>query len=97
MAVAWDVFDMDTDSLKINGEIYGRRAWANARFAVSLLGMGLLLLGAFNLLIAPVAEMAAIAPYRGTFGLISGAEADSVFYLGDVVAMAVGAIVVWLS
>jgi len=57
-------------------------------------GILLVLLGAYNMLLAPVMEMGAIAPYRqGLPVLVS--ENGGGYYLGDVAVIAIGAIVAW--
>jgi hypothetical protein len=65
-----------------------------AKTLLRLCGIGLVLLGAFNMFAAPALDVAAVAPYRA-FGLVDAARDGTVFYLGDVLVMGVGAAVAW--
>lgn len=86
---------MDWARWKINAEVYGLKARAKLRFIVQIVGVGLLLLGAYNMLGAPALSAAAFRPY-GVLRVL-GSEGAGLFFLADVVVMAVGAITVWIT
>jgi hypothetical protein len=87
---------MDFERLKVNAEIYGVKAKAKLRFALQLAGIALLALGAYNLLVVPLFETDLWAPYR-VFGGVYSSKEEVGFYVGDFVAMAVGAAIAWWS
>jgi hypothetical protein len=87
---------MDWERARITADVYTLKLKAKLRFLLQFLGIGALLLAAFNMLIAPATAYAAFAPYR-TQTLVGGGESGAVFFLADVALMAIGAIVVWLA
>jgi hypothetical protein len=87
---------MDFERVKLNAEIYGTRAKAKLRLVLQIAGIALVILGAYNLLIAPAMQTELWAPYR-MFGSVYSSKEEVGFYIGDFVAMAAGAAVVWWS
>lgn len=89
---------MNYESIKIRAETTYIRFRTLARTLLSVVGIGLVLLGAYNMLLVPAGDMAAVAPYRviGTVTFETG-NGVSGYYLGDVVCMAVGAILAWFT
>jgi len=71
------------------------RARHTIKSLLRIAGILLVLLGAYNMLLAPVMAMDPIAPYRqGVPVLVS--EQGGGYYLGDVAVIAIGAVVAWL-
>lgn len=87
---------MDLQKFKINAEIYGTRAKAKLRLILQIAGIALVILSAYNLLIAPAMQTELWAPYR-MFGSVYSSKEEVGFYIGDFVLMAVGAAIVWWS
>jgi hypothetical protein len=87
---------MDFERVKLNAEIYGTRAKAKMRLALQLAGLLAVALGAYNLLAAPVMQTELWAPYR-VFGAVYSSQEEVAFFVGDFVAMAAGAAIVWWS
>jgi len=85
-----------------SGLLLSLRIWW-AKFAglfrnlIRLCGLLLVLLGAYNLLIAPMSEYAVWAPYRLLETVVGGGEGRAIFYLDDVLVMVIGALVTWWS
>jgi len=85
---------MNLERLKITGEVYATRAKANLRLVLQLAGVVLVLLAAYNMLLAPVLGMQIFAPYRAAI-ILTPDSGTGAFYLADVVAMAFGAVLAW--
>lgn len=85
---------MDWQKYKVSAEIYGLKARAKIALVLNLIGVGLVLLGAYNFLAAPALDMAVFAPY-GRFGLIINTKADAAYYLSDILVMGAGGSLVW--
>jgi len=83
---------MDIERLKVSLEVFYLRSKGWTRTGIRLLGIALVLLGAYNLLAAPVLQAQPIAPYR-ELGLVIFRR--GAYYLGDMLIMAVGAILTW--
>jgi len=86
---------MDTERLQITLGTYAIRFRAKVRMLVQVVGIMLLLWGVFNMLVAPVAGLEAVAPYR-VFGPVM-AGSDGAYYIGDALVMCAGAILAWFA
>jgi hypothetical protein len=85
---------MDWERVRITANIYGVKARARLRLLLQIAGIGLVFLGAYNLLIASAAGFEVFAPYR--IGIVAGGgEGNAIFFFSDVVVMAVGAAITW--
>lgn len=80
----------NTTSTMVQLEVLYIRARGWLRFALQLAGVAILLIGAYNMLAAPVLDVPVVAPYRGLFGTVI--HESSILYIGDFVCMALGAI-----
>jgi hypothetical protein len=87
---------MDFERVKLNAEIYGTRAKAKLRLILQITGIALVILAAYNLLVAPAMQTELWAPYR-VFGAVYSSQEEVAFFVGDFVAMAAGAAIVWWS
>lgn len=85
---------MDWNSLRLEIEILSIRAKTKIRNGVRLLGLGLVLLGFYNGLIAPIAGTGFFAPHR-VFGFFVVGQGHGIVFLGDALIVAVGAVLVW--
>jgi len=85
---------MDWERARITADVYGMRAKAKLLLVVQLAGLALVLLAAHNLLFAQMLNTPVWAPYR-IFGAVYSSQKEVAFFVGDVVAMAVGAAIVW--
>lgn len=85
--------DMDLERARLAAEVYWVRARGWVRTLVRAVGVGFVLLGAFNLLVAPVVDITPLAPYRA-FGIVL-AYPHGGYYLGDVVVIGCGAVLAW--
>jgi len=65
------------------------------RFLIALAGVGLVLLGVYNMFVTQLIDAPVIAPYR-QWGVIA-VDRTSGYYLGDVLIIAVGAVIAWFS
>jgi len=86
---------MDWEQVRTQAEIRGIRIRGHARFAVSIVGVALVLIGASNLLIAPLGQVPTVTVVRqlvADIGLITRP-----MYLADVVAIGVGAVLAWIA
>jgi hypothetical protein len=76
-------------------EIVGIRARAHAKNLVRLLGLLAVLLGFYHLFVPFVGpSLPTWAPWR-VFGLTANVASGAIYHIGDVVVIAVGAIVAW--
>lgn len=81
------------ERLKVSAEAYAIRGRGLGRTAVQLLGIGAVLLGAYNFLLEPFVVASVILPiYREVF---LGALAVEATMLADIALMVVGAILAW--
>jgi len=79
--------------IRIRMETLGIRFRSLFKTLVRIAGIGLVLLGVYNMFLVGLLDMSVIAPYR-QWGLIFTGK-QSAYYLGDVLVMAVGAIIAW--
>lgn len=79
--------------IRIRMETLGIRFRSLLKTLVRLAGIGLVLLGVYNMFLVGLLDVGVIAPYR-QWGLIFTGN-QSAYYLGDVLVMAVGAIIAW--
>lgn len=82
--------------LKASIEAYGIRGRAYVRLAVGVVGIGIVVLGAINLLTVSGIEPG-IGSYRALGGEIVQIRQGVVIHTADVVLIAVGAIIAWLA
>jgi len=85
---------MDTNELRFTARLLGLRAKTYLRFLTGIVGIALVSLGAFNMLVAPVVNLTPLAPYRGIGVVVFERGA---YYLGDILVIAVGAVLAWLA
>lgn len=85
---------MDRERMAVAAESYGIRARSLMRTAIQLLGVAAVLVGAFNYLLAPVAEAGAIITIYRTAAFDHLAVPSAM--LADIALMVVGAIVAWI-
>ena len=78
-------------------EVVGLKARVYAKTAIRLLGLVAVLVGTYHLL-GPLIDptLPTWAPWR-VIGVTANAGSGGVYYLGDVLVIAVGAIVTWFS
>jgi len=84
---------MDLKNLKIKAEVVGIKTRARLKLLVTVVGISLVLIGAYNMLVVPTtggARIALVGPLR-----VVGSEGDGLFLLGDVVLMAAGGVLAW--
>jgi hypothetical protein len=72
--------------------------WIRARHTIKSLvriaGILLVLLGAYNMLLAPALLMEPIAPYRQGLPILVSEQGGG-YFLGDVAIIAIGAVIAW--
>ncbi|MDT3437848.1 hypothetical protein [Haloarcula sp. 1CSR25-25] len=83
---------MDWERVRVSVGIYSLKLKNKLRFGVQILGLALVLLGAYNLVAVPVLGTEAYAPYRLGIAIWATTTSPAVFALGDVLAIAVGSI-----
>jgi hypothetical protein len=82
------------ERLKVSAEAYAIRGRGLGRTAVQLLGIGAVVLGAYNFLLEPFVVASVILPvYRE---VILGVLAVEATMLADIALMVVGAILAWI-
>lgn len=82
------------ERLKVSAEAYAIRGRGLSRTAVQLLGIGAVLLGAYNFLLEPFVVASVVLPiYRE---VILGVLAVEATMLADIALMVVGAILGWV-
>jgi len=79
--------------IRIRLETLGIRFRSLIKTFVRLCGIGLVLLGVYNMFLTGLFDMSVIAPYR-QWGLVFTGN-ESAYYLGDVLVMAFGAVLAW--
>lgn len=84
---------MDQQGLRIAGRAYGVKARSKLRFFIGMVGVGLIIWGAYNMMLASLIDYPIVAPYR-QFAFIMDWERGFGYYIGDVLVMAVGMIIV---
>ena len=88
---------MDVERLKVNIETAAVRTRGWARFGLSVVGVALVLVGAWNLLLAPTVGFDALFPEYRRFLSTLVVSDGGVVRLADVVLIGIGAIVAWFS
>ncbi|WP_262174677.1 hypothetical protein [Haloarcula laminariae] len=86
---------MDWERWRVNAEIYGLKARAKLKILFMAAGIVLVFVGAYNMLAEPYLNTPRVAAVPA-LGYV-GSEGSGIFLLGDVVAIAAGAVIVWLS
>jgi len=71
------------------------RARHTIKSLLRIAGILLVLLGAFNMLLAPVLMMDPIAPYRQGMPILVSQQGGG-YFLGDVAVIAIGAVIAWI-
>lgn len=87
---------MNFESIKIRAETTYIRFRTLLRMVVGMAGLGLVLLGGYNMLLAPASGMETFAPYR-VIGAVLIDGSTGGYFLGDVMAIGVGAILTWVA
>jgi hypothetical protein len=78
-------------------KVFGLRARVYARTAIRLLGLIAVLIGTYHLLFSFIdPSLPTWAPWR-VIGVTASPDSGGIYYLGDVLVIAVGAIVTWFS
>jgi len=71
------------------------RARHSIKSLLRIAGILLVLLGAFNMLLAPVLMMDPIAPYRQGMPILVSQQGGG-YFLGDIAVIAIGAVIAWI-
>lgn len=87
---------MNLEGVKIRLETTYIRSRAWVGLLVTLGGIGIVLLGAYNMFAAPLLGMETFAPYR-IFGVRQTSTDSGAYFLGDAIIMCVGAAIAWFS
>jgi hypothetical protein len=87
---------MDWQRLRISAETTAIRVRSRVRLAIALVGIGLVLLGGYNLFGAPLTDGVTLTFYRDVLVAV-GLEEYAITYLAEVVVIAVGAVLAWFS
>ena len=88
---------MDVENLNISLETTAVRTRGWVRFGLSVVGVALVLLGAWNLLLAPTLGIAPLFPEYRRFLPATVVSDGGVVRLADVALMGIGAIAGWFS
>jgi len=84
---------MDWQRIRVSMEAYGIRGKSWIRFIIRLLGIGAVLLGAYNFLVAPfLVTPEFFTAYRGISEVVLVAPSP---FLSDIGLMVLGAVVAW--
>jgi hypothetical protein len=82
------------ERLKITLEVWGLQAEALTRSAIRLVAIAFVLVGAWNLLAAPVADTTLFSGYRTVTTAVIAGENGIVFF-ADILLIAAGSVIAW--
>lgn len=84
---------MDFTRLKVTAETYYVRFRTIFKTGVRLFGLGLVLLGVYNMFLVPLFGFQAVAPYRLFAPVINPWRGG--YFLGDAIMIGIGAAIAW--